>query len=116
MLSLIRLAAWLALGAVIFVTLSPISMRPVSSADVDIERLAAFVVLGGLFGAGYPRRWPLVLLLLIAGGAGLELSQNLVPGRHGRVEDFLFKAGGAVLGAGLGVVAIRLLSRLRARP
>lgn len=96
---LVKVAAWGALALIAFVTLSPISMRPVSSAPVNIERLGAYLVLGVLFGAAYPKRIPLVLGLLVVGSVGLEVLQNLVPGRHGRVDDALFKAAGACLGA-----------------
>ncbi|UHD47627.1 VanZ family protein [Aureimonas altamirensis] len=105
---LIKAAAWGALAFIAFVTLSPISMRPVSSAPVNIERLGAYLVLGALFGAAYPKRIPLVLGLLVAGSVGLEVSQNLVPGRHGRVDDALFKAAGACLGALAGGAVARI--------
>jgi hypothetical protein len=102
MLKLIRLAAWLALLAVALVTLGPISVRPVVVAQsAQIERLAAFAVLGALFGFAYPGRWRTVLLLVIAAAISLEALQVLMPGRHGRVADL----GAKVLG-GLGGVAI----------
>lgn len=105
---LVKAAAWGALALIAFVTLSPISMRPVSSAPVNIERLGAYLVLGALFGAAYPKRIPLVLGLLVVGSVGLEVSQNLVPGRHGRVDDALFKAAGACLGAFAGGAVARI--------
>lgn len=105
---LVKAAAWGALAVIAFVTLSPISMRPVSAAPVDIERLGAYLVLGALFGAAYPKRIPLVLGLLVVGCAGLEVSQNLVPGRHGRIDDALFKAAGACVGALAGGAIARI--------
>ncbi|WP_052194619.1 VanZ family protein [Aureimonas altamirensis] len=105
---LVKVAAWGALALIAFVTLSPISMRPVSSAPVNIERLGAYLVLGVLFGAAYPKRIPLVLGLLVVGSVGLEVLQNVVPGRHGRVDDALFKAAGACLGALAGGAIARI--------
>lgn len=104
----LRLAAWGALAFIVFVTLSPIGLRPVSTAPVNFERLAAYLVLGGLFGAAYPRRFGLVLTLLVVGSAGLEMAQNMVPGRHGRIDDFLFKTAGAAVGAFAGAVLARM--------
>ena len=56
--------------------------------------------------------WPVLcwaLLLAILYGISDELHQRLVPGRHGRVADVLFDAGGALVM----VLLIRRISGLR---
>ena len=103
-----RLAFWLALGAVAFVTLSPIADRPVTPFGPDVERFAAFAVLSGLLVLAYPAhrlRW---FWTLVGLAALLEASQNLVGGRHGRLGDFDVKALGATMGALMALAAERL--------
>jgi hypothetical protein len=53
---LLATAAWTAFALIVFSTISPLSMRPVATADPNIERFAAFALLGFLFGLAYPRR------------------------------------------------------------
>jgi hypothetical protein len=104
---LMRCAAWLALAAVAVVTLSPIGLRPNTAAPADLERLAAFVVLGLAFVLAYPRRWVITVSLLLAAAGLLEIAQHLVPGRHGMPHDFALKAAGAGFGAGLALAMRR---------
>ena len=96
-----RVVAWLLLAAVVFVTLSPIGLRPVTRAPADMERFAAFCIIGGAFCLGYPRHRFLIMLLVIAAVGVLEFGQNLVTGRHGRLHDAVIKMSGALLGAAL---------------
>lgn len=105
-----RFGAWLLLGAIAVFTLSPAGLRPVSGAPADLERVAAYALLGGLFSWGYPRRRVPFLIFLLFMAALLEYLQNFVPGRHGRVEDLLVKTGAvgmgfALLAAGEWIVA-----------
>jgi hypothetical protein len=104
---LMRCAAWLILAAVAVVTLSPIGLRPKSPAPADLERLAAFVVLGLAFVLAYPRRWVATVALLCIAAGLLEIGQHLVPGRHGMPHDIALKAAGAGLGAGLALAMRR---------
>lgn len=98
MLKVARILGWLLLAALIFVTVSPINLRPISHAPVSLERAGAFAVLGFLFAYGYPRhRWRVLVLTVAAAGA-LELSQMVDPTRHGRVTDFAVKAVGGMFG------------------
>ena len=102
---LCRWAAWPLLAAVVFVTPSPIGLRPVTPAPANLERFAAYAVLGGVFYLGYPKHRLPALLLLVALAGALEALQHLVPTRHGRISDAAVK----VLGAAAGVfVAERL--------
>jgi VanZ family protein len=97
--SFFRWVAWLLLLTIAVFTLAPIEFRPVTGAPVSLERFAAFAAIGAAFCLGYPkRRFPILVLLLGIIGF-LEVVQNSVPGRHGRVPDGLFKAAGALLGA-----------------
>jgi VanZ family protein len=93
-----RWVAWLLLFAIAVFTLSPIEFRPVTEAPVSMERFAAFAAIGAAFCLGYPKhRLPIFVLLLGIVGF-LEVAQNYVPGRHGRLPDGLVKAAGAFLG------------------
>jgi hypothetical protein len=47
-------AAWCALGFIIFVTLSPIGLRP-GTGSAGLERFVAYYLLGSVFVAAYPR-------------------------------------------------------------
>ncbi|WP_119943292.1 VanZ family protein [Neorhizobium sp. NCHU2750] len=111
---LFRVLPWLALAAIIFVTVSPIRMRPHDFAAVDVDRAGAFGVMALLFVLAYPRQWMLCAALLILGAAGIELLQYLSPTRHARLEDAAVKAGGAAIGCLCGLIANRLIARLRA--
>ncbi|MCJ2082244.1 hypothetical protein [Methylobacterium sp. J-090] len=106
-----RFLAWILLAALIFATLAPIGLRPVSGAPVGLERFGAFAVLGFLFASGYPRRRWEVLALVTLAGAGLEVLQMLEATRHGRMSDGLVK----IAGGGFGVTAAMVLSRVSAR-
>lgn len=90
-------AGWLALAFVIFSTLSPIEFRP-HVAGPNYERLAAFLLIGGLFGLAYPRRPVTVAICIIIFACGLELAQHLIPGRHGRMLDASVKCFGGLVG------------------
>jgi VanZ family protein len=103
----IRCVAWLLIGAIAVFTLSPIEMRPVSGAPVGLERLAAFAAIGTAFCLGYPGRRFAILLLLIGAVGLLEIFQNYVPGRHGRLPDGVVKASGVLIGAMLPTLIAR---------
>ncbi|WP_406857008.1 hypothetical protein ABEG18_05070 [Alsobacter sp. KACC 23698] len=94
-----RIAAWLLVVAIGLMTVCPIGLRPVTGLSVDLERFAAFGLLGLLFGLAYPRRRIAVLAAVVAAAAGLEAMQYLEPTRHGRVHDFEIKAVAGALGA-----------------
>lgn len=102
MIRLFRLAAWLVLALILIVTISPIQFRPITGEPADLERFAAFFLVGFLFALAYPRHWIAVLLLTIGCAGMFELLQRLAPGRHGEVADFVFKAIGAMAGVCIG--------------
>jgi hypothetical protein len=111
---LARLVAWVLVIAIVAVTLVPLGMRPVMTANPGIERSAAYATLGLFMVWGYPRRWPYVLLGCVLLAGGLEAAQHLTSTRHGRFEDFLVKAAASVTGVltGLGIM---LLPRRRSQ-
>jgi hypothetical protein len=111
---LARLVAWVLVIAIVAVTLVPLGMRPVMTANPGIECSAAYAALGLFMVWGYPRRWPYVLLGCVLLAGGLEAAQHLTSTRHGRFEDFLVKAAASVTGVltGLGIM---LLSRRRSQ-
>jgi hypothetical protein len=113
-LGLVRIAAWVLVILIIAVTLVPIGLRPVVTADPSIERVAAYATAGLLMMLGYPRHWPWVLLGSVILAGGLEAAQTLTSTRHGRFDDFLVKAGAALVGSLLSLaVASRSGQRLQ---
>ena len=104
MRTLIRGLFWLALLAVIFATLAPIDYRPVTIFPAQAERFGAFLAISILLVFAYPRQRFAWVIGLVAVAGLLEVLQNVVPGRHGRLLDFEAKAVGAMAGAIIGVV------------
>ncbi len=90
--------SWIIFAAIVAMTLGPLSLRPTTPLSPNFDRFAAFLVLGFCFALGYPRRIYLLGPTLVAAAGGLEWAQTFVPGRDGRLEDFLFKAAGAIAG------------------
>lgn len=102
-------AAWAILAFIVFVTLSPIGLRP-HFENVSVERFGAFAVVGLLFGLAYPKRLWLVLCLVAGTAVALEALQHLTPDRHGHVSDAIVKIVGGVAGVGAAWLAIRALA------
>jgi hypothetical protein len=77
----------------------PIGLRPQTHFSPDLERFAAYVVVGTLFRLSYPRHhlW-LIGALLTATAGVLEIGQSFVPSRDPHLSDFLFKASGVAMG------------------
>jgi hypothetical protein len=104
-------AEWLllaggALAVIVFATLCPIEWRPRLSDNPDMERLAAFAVLGFAAKFAFPRKhlWTILGIALFA--AGLEAAQGLVPGRHAHLWDAAVKMLGAAAGVQFGLAAL----------
>jgi VanZ family protein len=109
-----RIAGWLLLAVIAFLSLSPASLRPVTPVGHTMEHVLAHVLVGGLFGIGYSKRPWLLVLSLVGLTAAIELAQLFVPGRHARLGDFVVDAGAACLGVGLawiGKVGVSIFSR-----
>ncbi|WP_028747364.1 antibiotic resistance protein VanZ [Rhizobium mesoamericanum] len=102
-------AAWVLLAAIIFVTLSPIGLRPHTVTSVNLDRALAYLLVGFMFAVAYPRRLLAVIVLLIFGALAIEYLQYLSPTRHARLHDAAVK----IVGASAGVFAGYLLNRVR---
>jgi hypothetical protein len=103
-----RISGWLALAFIAFVTLSPIDERP-SFAGPQVERFAAFALLGFALVLGYPRRLLQTVAVVIGSAFVLEALQVLTPDRHGRLLDALVKATGGLCGIGAGRLVLLFL-------
>jgi hypothetical protein len=95
---LLRIGAWLALAAVIFVTISPIGLRPRDVVSTNFDRAAAYAVMSALFVFAYPRHWRMVAVLMIVTAGGAELFQYLSPTRHPQPMDAAIKVSGGAFG------------------
>lgn len=113
-----KIAAWSALAAILFVTVSPISMRPSDFLPVNVDRALAFSVLSGLVAFAYPRYWKWAILAAVVGPGALELLQEFSPTRHAHLEDAVYKTAGALIGIPFGIAAnefIKAISSYRRR-
>ncbi len=90
--------AWLLLAFILFVTVSPIGLRPHTIETPDIDRALAYLVAGLAFALAYPKQWKTVAILLICGALAIEWLQYFSPTRHPRFHDAAVKALGASLG------------------
>lgn len=98
-----RLLAWSALAVIVFVTTSPIGLRPHDVLAVNVDRALAFTITTMLFVLAYPRHWLLCAALLVVGAFGIEMLQLLSPTRHAHLQDAGIKAAGAAIGVALGL-------------
>ncbi|MET3409113.1 MULTISPECIES: hypothetical protein [unclassified Methylobacterium] len=111
---LIRVAAWILVVLIAAITLVPIGLRPVVTANPSYERVAAYALAGLLMTVAYPRHWLWILAGSVVLAGGLEAGQTLTGTRHGRFDDFLIKAAaglvGALAGRPLAILADRALA------
>ena len=98
----LRVLAWLLLAGLIFVTLSPINLRPISPLPTQLERAIALAVVGFAFALAYPRHLWVVALLVLGSTVLLEFLQLVQPSRHGRVIDVMVKLVGGGFGRAAG--------------
>jgi hypothetical protein len=110
-LGLVRLAAWILVALIAAVTLVPLGLRPVVTADPSIERIAVYATAGLLMMVGYPRHWLWILIGSVLLAGSLEAAQTLTSTRHGRFDDFLVKAGAVLAGAVAGLAVAALAGR-----
>ena len=103
-----NITGWLALGFIVFATLSPVGDRP-SLASPHLEHFAAFALVGLAFALAYPNRVLLVVTIVIGAALGLEALQLLTPDRHGRAMDAFVKALGGISGICVGQMVSFLL-------
>ena len=96
-----QIAAWAAFATIVFVTVSPIEMRPGDIFSVDIDRALAFALLSSMFMVAYPRHALMVGGFVVLSAGGIELLQALSPTRHARLDDAIIKGSGALCGMAL---------------
>ncbi|MBB3658438.1 hypothetical protein FHX15_003685 [Rhizobium sp. BK650] len=99
-----KLLAWFLLAFILFITVSPIELRPHTIETPDFDRAAAYLAAGLAFALAYPRQWKSVAVLLIVGAFAIEYLQYLSPTRHARLHDAGVKAAGAAVGLVIGWV------------
>ncbi|MEO7221041.1 MAG: hypothetical protein ABIY37_01070 [Devosia sp.] len=105
----LRVLAWLLLAGLVFVTLSPINLRPNLPLPAQVERAIAVMLVGFVFALAYPRRFALVAAIILGATALLELLQLVTPSRHGGWAEVTVK----LLGGSMGLAAGWLINRLR---
>ncbi|MHA1554036.1 MAG: VanZ family protein [Alphaproteobacteria bacterium] len=106
---LLKILAWLSLAALVVVTLGHIDVRPITLISANVERLAAFAVVGLLFGVAYPRRHWAIAIAIVATALGLEALQSLSPTRHGEILDSAIKISGGIVGLASSSVILRVM-------
>jgi VanZ like family len=112
---LLSIAAWAALALVVLVTVSPLEMRPVLTADPNIERFAAFAMLGLLFGLAYPRRLVIDASFVVIAAGVLEAVQLVTRDRHGHVADAFVKAAGGAFGVAVALIVLIVAKRINSK-
>jgi peptidoglycan/LPS O-acetylase OafA/YrhL len=101
--------AWLLLAIIVFVTVSPIGLRPHTIETPDIDRAMAYLAVGLAFALAYPKQWKTVAALLIFGALAIECLQYFSPTRHPRFHDAAVKA----LGVSVGLIAGWIVNKRR---
>jgi VanZ family protein len=97
-------------AGIAFVTLSSTGLRP-RIADPNLERFAAFAVLGLLLGMAYPGRRGLFAALIVGAAVVLEFLQLFIPERDAVFAEMLVKAAGGLAGMGAAIILSRLFPR-----
>ena len=107
-----QVVAWLLILAIVMLSLGPPSTRPATGAGHNLEHLLIFVAMGAAFGLGYPRRFLLLPVALLAFTGAIEVAQMMVPGRHARLSDFLTDATATCVGIGFSFVLVKLTAAM----
>jgi len=102
--------AWLLLALILFVTISPIQLRPPTITRVNLDRSLAFAAMTFFFVTGFPGSEALVATACVIGAGFSEVLQMLSPSRHARLPDAMAKSLGAAAGA---VIAVAVLATSR---
>jgi VanZ family protein len=108
---LARFVAWAMSAAILVLTFVPPQLRPVSDAPHALEHFVPFLLLGGAYALGYPRRELGIAVAAVPFIGILEWLQLFAPGRHARMSDFIVNAAAACTG----IVLVALAARIRAR-
>lgn len=85
--------AWLLLVFILFVTVVPVRLRPLTITQVNLDRSLAFAAMAFFFVLGYSDAPTFVAISCVAGAGLSELLQLLSPSRHyGKIDR---SSGGA---------------------
>jgi hypothetical protein len=87
-----RATAWLALAAIIVLSLVPPGDRPSTFMPHKIEHASIFLLDGVAFGIAYCGSQWLASVMAVIFCASIEVAQLAVPGRHARLSDFFVDA------------------------
>jgi hypothetical protein len=102
-----RATAWLALAAIIVLSLVPPGARPSTYMPHKIEHAGIFLLDGIAFGIAYcGYLWPASVMAVIF-CASIEFAQLAIPGRHARLSDFFVDAIAICVGIFGGSTLIR---------
>lgn len=102
-----RVAGWVLIFAIIFLSLIPPAYRPITRMGHSREHFLIFLAVGFALGLGYANRCRGLTLSLVAFAAAIELAQLFAPGRHARVVDFVVDATAGCVGVALSWIATR---------
>lgn len=103
-----RITAWPLAVFIALLHVVPAAQRPVTPMGHGLEHIGIFLLLGLVFGLGYPRRLRAVLPGLVVYCLTVEAVQLVVPGRHARISDLLINAASALMGVAIAVMLVRL--------
>jgi hypothetical protein len=100
----IRSIAWMAVLALVVLSVVPGDVRPNVMGDKHLEHLAAYVITGLLFALGYSQLRLIIFfgVLLTICAAMLEIAQLAIIGRTSSVSDFVASSVGAWIGLAVG--------------
>jgi VanZ family protein len=107
----LKFAGWLLLSGVVGLSIVPPDYRLVTGLPHNLEHFAIFLLVGLLFGLGYPYRYLVQGVVLFLFAATVELVQVWVPGRHARISDLVASVLGLLVGLGLASISVRLARR-----
>lgn len=82
-----RLAAWLCIALLAYLSLVPDRFQTRTGAPTQLEHFIAYFGTASFLMLGYPRKKALAAVLLMAYGCLLELGQLISPGRFPSVID-----------------------------
>jgi VanZ family protein len=102
-----QIAGWLLAAAITILSLVPPQYRVGTAAPHYLEHLAAFLLVGIAFAAGYRDRLRTVAIGLVSFSGAIELAQVWTPGRHARLIDLLVDATAALIGLTLIWLAVQ---------
>ncbi len=109
---MLQFVAWGAVVAIGALSLVPGELRPHTGAPGYLEHVAAYVITVTLISLAYPRRSVVVIIALFSVYAAiLETAQLFIPGRHSSVSDWIAGSIGALIGAAVTALVLRLWLR-----